>query len=120
MTKHFLALQPACLPISFPDALLVDCRPRRHRWIKPLALQAIGLAVEGLAVFGLGYAALAVTGLRATSLPRPVFVAVGYVSLLLLQGAVLRPPGGAKTWLALRMLALAFACVAMAASQAPA
>ncbi len=82
-----------------------------------MALQATGLTAEGMVVFGLGYAALAITGLRATSLPRPVFVAVGYVSLLLLQGAVLRPPGGAKTWLALRMLASAFACVAMAASQ---
>lgn len=117
MTKHVLALPPECLPVSYRDVFLGNCRPRQRRWIKPLALQATGLTAEGLTVLGLGYAALAVTGLRDTSLPGPMFVAVGYVSLLVLQGAVLQPPGGAKTWLALRTLASAFTCVAVAASQ---
>lgn len=139
VTEHFLALRPACPPVSFEHgftapqpvgpqlargppvaALPIHLQPALpqplQRWLQPLALRGVGLAAEGIAVFGLG--AVAVTG-PAAALPGPAVVALGYMTMLLLFGGVLKPADGARTGLALRVLASAFVCMALAASRSP-
>ena len=116
MTKHYLAVQPACPPVSLRDGDAPGRTRRRYRWARPLALQVAGLTAEALAVLALGYGALAVTGLNGASFPAPTVVALLYVALLVLHGGVLQPRGEAKTGLAVRVLACVFICVAAAAA----
>lgn len=114
-----LALPVLPLPVLAPLVLapLVFAQPIQ-RWLQPLALRGVGLAAEGIAVFGLGLGAVAVMG-PAAALPGPAVVALGYMTMLLLLGGVLKPADGARTGLALRVLASAFVCMALAAGRSP-
>ena len=103
-----------------PSADRRDARGQRgrvllHLRVRPYVLQAGGLLAEGVAIAALGYAAMAL-GLVAATLPEPAFVAAGYMALILLQDGVAAPPRSAKVGTAIRMLALAFVCLAMVAA----
>ena len=80
--------------------------------VRPFILQAGGLLAEGVGVAASGYFVTAL-GLIEDALPKPAFVAIGYMTLVLMHGGVAAPPGSAKIGMAIRMLASAFVFLAI-------